>query len=302
MPPGARARSGPVSDAMPAFDDAALPDLAYKVRWRVPGARPGSHRGRQNGSGGELRGYVPFWSSPDTRRIDFARSAKEPDGTLMVRQIEQRSAIDVYVIADLSASMDPTEDGARRAEIAKLVKVLSQSARRSGDAFGFIGFGETVMRDDLLKASRVRGAEQAVLERLQTEPLTARNINGLKDVAAYLGTRRRLVLLVSDFHAPRSVLEPSLAALGRHDIVPIVLRDRRERELPSGFGFIHVRDVETGQPRSLLLRPALRRRWSQAAAENMRMLGQLLSTYGRPPFFAWDRINYERLSEHLLAG
>jgi uncharacterized protein (DUF58 family) len=57
--------------------------------------------------------------------------------------------------------------------------------------------------------------------------------------------RRSVVFLVSDFQA-EGYEQPLRLARKRHDVIPITVGDRRERELPN-VGLIELLDAETGE-------------------------------------------------------
>ncbi len=67
--------------------------------------RAGAHRGTLAGSGGLFRDFVSLLDYPDPRRIDLRVSVRDPFEAIHVRRFEQNSAISVYVLVDVSASM-----------------------------------------------------------------------------------------------------------------------------------------------------------------------------------------------------
>ncbi|MEQ1670976.1 MAG: VWA domain-containing protein, partial [Hyphomicrobium sp.] len=77
----------------------------YRIAWRTSGIRAGAHKGRMAGSGGLLRANVPLVQQPDPRRIAIRESLRDPAEQVLVRQTQQLSAVPVYVLIDVSASM-----------------------------------------------------------------------------------------------------------------------------------------------------------------------------------------------------
>lgn len=81
-------------------------EIHYKVSWRATGSYPGHHSSRQKGSGLQFCIHVPLIDAPDPRRFDIRASLRDPFQQVRVRVYLQTSSIPVYVIADLSASMN----------------------------------------------------------------------------------------------------------------------------------------------------------------------------------------------------
>ena len=64
--------------------------------------------------------------------------------------------------------------------------------------------------------------------------------------AGRLTHSRSLLFLVSDFRGPRDWKAAVLALAGRHDLIAVEIRDRREQELPN-VGELLLVDPETGR-------------------------------------------------------
>ncbi len=277
-------------------------EITYHIRWSPSQHTYGTHRARQYGTNGNFRDYVPFWKQPDARRIDLRQSLRNPFGEIYVRQSEHQSRIAVYIIADLSASMRFGEGCPKMRILRRLTLGLASSAHRSGDAFGFIGCDEDIRQDLFLPASVKRGSEISIVERLLHFVPRGLNVHGFRSVTKHLGASRKLIFLISDFHLPLDEIEAVLSALYRHDVVPIVLRCSDEvLNLPS-WGLVELRDLETGNLRRTFMRPHLRERLLTSARERDQRFESLCRRYGRAPFQIVDRLDADRLSEHLRAG
>jgi hypothetical protein len=123
---------------------------------------------------------------------------------------------------------------------------------------------------------------------------------GLLDGASYLAGRRKLVFVISDFYLPLSLIEVLFEALSQNDVVPIVLKDRRElKDLPR-YGLVSLADLETGRRRLLAMRPSLRAAWINKEAEHSRALRALAMRYGRPPFEILGPVDWDRLGAYLM--
>jgi uncharacterized protein (DUF58 family) len=272
-------------------EDAAF--LDYRARWRAGETRPGKHAARHAGSGGDFRAFRPFWQLPDAQRIDLRRSLMDPAGTIMVRQTDQRSSITLILAIDVSRSMVP-------ARAAPLAASAARAASRAGDAFGLLCFDEALRTDITIPPTRRRGAAADAAATLTSFKPVGRHAEGLRDVASTLPRQPCLVLLVSDFLMPPETITTGLSALARHHVTPVVLTTMPQ-DIPSA-GLCRIRDAETGQTRLLLMRPALRRRWREAAAARRVALNALFASHGRDPFHAGSTVDIAALSRHLAAA
>ena len=278
----------------------AAGELFYRVHWRGGSAHPGSHASRWHGGDGAFRQLLPFWQRPDAARIDLRRSLADPHGQVMVRLIEQRGAIDVIVLADLSRSMQA--GGGWLAAIAGLLEGVAAAARRIGDRVGFLGFDAALREDYVLPATRQPRRAARLAESLRALDPDGRAAGGLAAAVGRLPQRRALVLLVSDFLMPLDDLEAALAALARHDVQPVVLHQAPGPEALPRYGLLRLRDAESGATRLLLLRPALRARWLRERAERRAALDRLFRRHARPAFHAEGSLDLERLALHLAEG
>lgn len=274
-------------------------EIHYRIPWRASSHFPGAHASRQQGGGLRFRNHAALLDAPDPRRFDIHASLRDPFGQLQVRIYSQTSTIPVVVVADLSASMAFVGAHSKTATLAALVASLSYSSYRMGDRFGFVGCGDGQTEPWLLPATVNRAAAASIAEALLHSAPTARDARGLLQAAQWLGTRRALVFLVSDFHWPATLLEEVLASLAFHDVVPVVLWDKREfAELPR-FGLVRLADPESGQSRLLLMRPALKRRIEHAFAARRAALEHTCARYGRLPLVLQDGFDADAVSHYF---
>ena len=276
-------------------------EFHYRLSFPARSAVPGAHRGSRTGGGLEFIGHDPFLNAPDARRLDLRASLQRPLQDWVVRRYRQRSAATVWVVADLSASTGFAGSHRRLDEIARLVESASISAVRGGDRFGFVGCDETIRDEWVVAASRTIGAARDVAERLRTLAPTGRSAAGLEACERWIGVERSLVFLVSDFHFPLDLLDRTLAALARHDVVPVALWDRRELDPGPGTRLITLTDPETRTRRTLLLRPSLRARMVAAAAARVESIEAVCSAHGRDPLFMADGFDAEAVTRHFFS-
>lgn len=265
----------------------------YALRWRVSGWRAGAHKGREEGRMGEFRRLVPFHRAPDARRLDLRSSLRDPYGNLFVRQVAQRSAADVHVLIDTSASMAFGE-GWRLRRARHVAHLFAQATQAIHDRFGLAAGAENL---ELFEPARRNGARTA-FEHLDTLAVGGVQRDGLRQAAERLGRRRCLVVVLSDFEFPELNLEALLVALAGHDVIPIRIGERLREDLPR-YGLMALRDMESGQRRLVWLRPSLRTRWQAQVAERRQHLARVFSRHGCRPFELMGALDIGALGRYL---
>ncbi|WP_245259425.1 DUF58 domain-containing protein [Methylobacterium sp. 77] len=276
--------------------------MVYRPRGRVPGTAAGAHRGRDAGGLGTFRDQVPFLRMPDARRIDVRSTLRDPFEGTYVRRFESRTALEVWALVDLSASMRFSGEADRMELVCALCRCLAASATRIGDAFGLIGCDGSVREDVFLPASRRRSIADEAASRLKEAACTADRADGMEQAARRLVGRPKIVFLVSDFRWPEASIANTFACLSRHDLVPVVVADAAEEDGLPEWGLMELDDLEVAGRRVVFMRPSLRRRWIAREAERAEILRRIASTYGRPPFRLSGQLDPDAVSRHLLAS
>ncbi len=276
-------------------------ELHYRIAGASRGQTPGHHRSRHRGNGFEFRGHANLHDAPDARRIDVHASLRDPFGRWIVRLQQQRLSIPVAVVADLSASMAVDGASHKQGVLADLVESLAWSAWRTGDSFGFVGCDAVVRRDLLLPQTRARGAGTALAATLRGLPLDGRSARGLLQAPWHLPQRRALVFLVSDFHLPLADVAAVLARLAHHEVLPVVVWPQDEFDLGVLHGFADMAEPESGQRQWLWWRPALRRRWQEAAQKRRADLLALFRAQRLSPLFIEGAFDADAVTRHFSA-
>ena len=275
-------------------------EIHYKVAWRSRSSFPGHHASQHRGGGLQFRNHVPLIDAPDPRRFDVRASLRDPFEQIQVRVYQQTSSIPVYVLADLSASMSFSGAHAKPDVLADLVACISYSAYKTGDTFGFVGCSERSSAPVLLPATLNRAAGADLAEKLRARPFAGRSAEGLLGAADFLGSRRALVFLVSDFHLPFALLRQVLASLAYHDVVPVVVWDHREVDDLPGFGLARLTDPETARSRLLFMRPRLKQRIQEVFGERRRALSDIFTQHGRVPLFVGDGFDPAEVTRYFF--
>ena len=283
-----------------ALGTAAAPvEIGYRLDHRARGIHPGMHPGTEAGGGLEPLTHGTLLDSRDPRRLDLLASLRDPLRRLRVRRYRQRASIRVCVLADLSASHGFRGRGSRIGILTGLVAALGFSAGRAGDAFAFIGCDAQVREAFVLPPTRVTGAWIELAARLEAFTPRGRGSEGLLDALPMIGSQRSLVFLASDFHFPLELLDALLDGLARHRVVPVVLADSGEIEPAPGFGLVRVCDAETGEERTLWMRPALRRRLRAEAERRRQALARCFAAHGVVPLELADRFEADRVNDYF---
>jgi len=272
----------------------------YLVQWKPGGVLPGSHRGAHAGSGHELRALVPLNDHPDPRRLDLRATLRDPYQRLWVRDFKQNSALKVYVLADVSASMAYRGRYDKFELMRRITMTLAHSAWRSGDRFGMFAADEQLRPELSLPARINKGAAQWLDRRMSGFQPRGRSALGLLQAVPQLPGKRALVFLISDFCWPEADTRAILRALTHHEVVPVVLWDPAEdRDIPR-WGIARLHDSETGQSRFVFLRPALRDKLRDAWRVRRDDLLRLCREAGRRPFFVLDDFDPAQLTRYFL--
>lgn len=236
--------------ALPALDLqllADLPSLELRARYMVEGFLSGLHRSPQKGSSVEFAEYRSYQLGDDLRRADWRLYGRTD--RLHIKQFEEETQLRVFLVLDVSASMDFQSSTATmtKVEYARLALAgLGLIAQRQRDAFGLAVAGAEL--NDFLPARcstahwrRLVGKLEAVVPRHGTA--LAKTLESL----AELIPARSLVVIASDFYEDMAALEPALRRLrfDHHDLVGLHVLDPQEIDFNMEDGGTFV-DAESG--------------------------------------------------------
>ncbi len=191
----------------------------------------------------EVRQYQP---GDDVRSIDWNVSARmnEP---YVKRFVEERE-LTVMLLVDSSRSMAfGTRVREKRALAARLAALFAFSAIENQDQVGLIIFGDEVELFVPPKKGRTHGL-RLVREVLEHEGRgKSTRIDAALEYLSRVTRRSCVALLISDFDQDPAGYEKALRiADRRHDLVPVVIEDPAELELPD-LGLLPCEDPETGE-------------------------------------------------------
>ena len=245
-----RRRDRAAQQPRPAGEGEATGGLLRRLQWTV--LRPlamalgGDEPSLVHGSGMELTEVRDYQPGDDVRHIDWNITARTDRP--FVRESHVERALDVWLVLDLSASVDwGTAQCLKRDQAVEFAAVAGQLLGRHGNRLGALLFADRPLCFIPPGAGRTHLLH--ILASIRGEPRQVSR--GRTDIAAALSRidivvrRRSLILIVSDFLAPEG-WQPLLSRLGeRHEIVAVRLADPREAELPD-VGLVTLEDPETG--------------------------------------------------------
>jgi uncharacterized protein (DUF58 family) len=198
------------------------------------------------GRGMEFSEVREYQFGDDIRNIDWNVTARF--GHPFIKVFEEERELTVMLMVDLSGSlMFGSISKTKRRVAAELSAILAFSALKNNDKVGLILF-----TDKIEKFVPPRKGNKHVLrvirDVLSYEP--EGNATDIKSALEYMNgaiKKRSIVFLLSDFMDEG--YEKILKAVGKkHDLIGVILDDRRENELPD-VGLIKLADAETGQER-----------------------------------------------------
>jgi uncharacterized protein (DUF58 family) len=221
----------------------------------------GTYTSSFKGQGLAFREVRPYQPGDDVRSIDWNVSARMNE-TFVKVFVEERE-MTVMLVVDLSAS---ERFGTRRAPkvrvASELAALLAFSAIRNNDRVGLIVATDKVERivppkkgeKHVMRVVREilgfeprwsQGARHAYDEHGRMRLGAATDLRAALEALVRVSRRRSIAFVVSDFYDTGYERTLALAA-AKHDVVPVVLVDPRDGELPD-VGLASFEDLESGE-------------------------------------------------------
>ena len=212
----------------------------------------GQFRSAFKGRGMEFEEVRPYQYGDDVRSIDWNVSART--GFPHVKLFREERELTVMLAVDLSGSLSfGTHAQLKRELAAEIAATVAFSAIRSNDRVGLVCFTDRVERI-VPPRKGPRHVLRIVRDLLAFEPAhRGTDIGAALAEANRLLSRRSVLFVISDWRSNGTSAkggEPWEDALRiarmKHDVIPVMVRDRRERELPA-IGLAEFVDEETGE-------------------------------------------------------
>ena len=265
--------------------EALLRALEVKIGRRMEGLLAGDYRSSLFGDGTEFAQVRPYEPGDDVRRIDWNVTARTREPHVRVDLAER--VLVTWLVLDTSPSMQFGTADRRKADVAEGAAIaIGHVATRRGNRLGIVTFGGAEPR--ALPARQGRMGLVGLLAAIRQEPEPdgddarpgATSLGEAINRAGALARQRSLVVVVSDFRGPRDWRRPLLELAGRHDVVALEVRDRREQEL-TNVGALWLVDPETGRLMHVDTRSRrLRERFATAAAAERADVARQLALAG----------------------
>ncbi len=191
----------------------------------------------------DVRLYQP---GDEIRFIDWNVSARAND--VYVKRFVEERELTIMLMVDVSASLRfGSRQELKREVAAMLGALLAFSAVKNNDRVGLILFSDEVERFVPPKKGR-KHVLRILAEILTWKPRGRKtNLAVPLEYLSRVSRRQAIAFLLSDFQAPiDDYVTPLRIVSRRHDVVPVVIRDPMETELPS-IGLVPFEDLETGE-------------------------------------------------------
>lgn len=240
---------------------------------KIRNLRVGAHTSRLRGTGFDFQELRPYRPGDDIRTIDWNVTARM--NAPYVRETRAERELDVMIALDVSRSMELGSSHASKKEaLAVITASLLFSALSDQINTGFLAFADRVI--DFTAPRRARSDAWTILERLWAlAPQPGPTLLG-PAVRALIARLKRLtvVFLVSDFMTDEDVFGGSdLSVLAaRHDVIAVIPEDPAESSLPSGLGYLRLRDLESGRAETVGLGHRARQAYRERARQHRETL------------------------------
>ncbi len=210
----------------------------------VSEALAGQYHSAFKGRGMEFEEVRPYAIGDDVRTIDWNVSARM--GSPHVKLFREERELTVMLAVDLSGSLGfGTAAQLKRELVAEVAATVAFSAIRNNDKVGLMAFTDRIER--FVPARKgPRHVLRIVRELLGFKPegRGTRLGEAIRELDR-IQRRRSVLFVISDFQDEG--WETALVlARQRHDLIPVVVSDRRERALPK-VGLVEFVDPETGE-------------------------------------------------------
>ncbi|MDR4509276.1 MAG: DUF58 domain-containing protein [Candidatus Brocadiaceae bacterium] len=193
----------------------------------------------------ELRQYQP---GDDFRSIDWKATARTGNLHVRINLIDKRVVILFLIDTSRSEKFGSSLITKEQAQ-SKIMSLLVSAASETGNEIGFITFTDRVENYIRPKAGEKEALKNIKDILLDLPSSKCTDLNTAFTFLCKKSLAPALVFILSDFLAPYNY-EQSLKTLScLHEVVPIIVSDRREANLPNIRGFLTVKDMETHETR-----------------------------------------------------
>jgi uncharacterized protein (DUF58 family) len=223
-----------------------LDNLELRARGIVEGFMHGLHRSPFVGFSVEFASHREYTQGDDLRHVNWKLYARQR--RLYVKQFDAETNMNLYLLFDVSASMECRSKGISKREYGSaLAAALAHLALKQHDAVGVILLADEVVAHVPPRA-RPHQLQEVLRAVSNVKPRKTTNSARAFQQAAELCNHRGIVVILSDLFDDIDDLMKAIERLRfqQHEVVVFHLWDPWERELPlEGHFWFH--DLETGE-------------------------------------------------------
>lgn len=251
----------------------------------------GNYKSAILGQGLAFQEVRPYQPGDDVRAIDWNVSARMNEAFIKVFSEEREMTVMLIVDVSRSELFGSTAVN-KRLLATEVAAVLALSAIRHNDRVGLIATSDIVEKVVPPQKGRKHGL-RVLREILELEPeRRGTDLRGGFETLLHVAKRRTVTFVLSDFLTRGYERSLSLAG-ARHDIIPIVLCDPRDDEIPD-VGLAHFEDLETGQEilvdtSSRRIRESLKTQMAALRTEQLQLFRKLgmdsVTVHTNQPYF-----------------
>ena len=230
-----------------------IAETEYYVKWYSSHHDLGIWPGKQIGGVAEFETISEYALGDNPRSINWSATARTGGHTILKNTRMTEVKISLYLLVDLSRSMDfGTVRVTKRRLAAEIAATLAHAAWRCQDQVGFIAYGSEV---DVIWPLRNPKDYRLMIPKMILETRSSgKSGTGLAEALSKLPAKRSLVFLISDFQEPIKEIKKAFKSfVFRHDLVPVILSDPREKVLPKRRCLTVLKDLETGRRETIWL-------------------------------------------------
>lgn len=204
----------------------------------------GGYKSHFKGQGMQFSEHRQYTPGDDIRHLDWKVSARSREP--LIKQYEEERELNVFIIADLSASVEfGSKEHTKKELIAEMGAMIAYAASNSGDKVGVLFVTDRV--EKIIELKKGRNHVLRIIHDLLSCPTRPGGTALKKAMEETRGMMKHagIVFILSDFKAEG--FESALRQLSRkHDVVAVKIEDPSEKVLPS-LGSLRIQDPETGE-------------------------------------------------------
>ncbi len=223
-----------------------LDNLELRARAIVEGFMQGLHRSPFVGFSAEFASHREYVQGDDLRHVNWKLFARQH--RLYVKQFDAETNMNLYLLLDVSGSMECNNSGLSKREYASaLAAALGHLALKQHDAVGLILLADEVIAH-LPPSARPHQLHEILRMIAATKPRKTTSTARAFQQAAELCKHRGIAVVLSDLFDDVDSLLKSVDRLrfAQHEVILFHLWDPWERDLPLE-GHYRFQDLETGE-------------------------------------------------------